>query len=1001
MRLLPLLALSLFACRETGETKYVTDRDEDGIGEDDDCDDEDASVGSPATYYADYDHDGHGDAATGDAYCERPAGYVETGDDCDDAEAAVYPGNTEVCDGLDNDCDGTVDNGAESTLYYADADGDGYGDDAVTTYACEPEAGYVELGGDCNDADAAYNPGALEEDCEDPEDYNCDGSVGYDDADADGFAACAECNDGDATINPGASESCNGLDDDCDGTVDEDAVDTTTYYADNDADGHGDPSSTAELCGLEEGYSATGDDCDDTRADVSPSATEACNGYDDDCDGLVDDADDSLDSSTASTWYADGDADGYGDSGATSLACEQPAGYSSLDGDCDDGDAAYNPAASETDCADPNDYNCDGSVGYDDADGDGYAACEECDDGDAATNPAGTESCDGADNDCDGEVDESSAVDASTWYADADADGYGDAATSTVACDEPSGFTGDSTDCDDTSSAVSPAATELCNGIDDDCDGSTDEDSAADASTWYADGDGDGYGDASSSTVACDAPAGSVADGTDCDDTSSDVSPAATELCNGIDDDCDGVDDEDESIDALTWYADADGDGYGDAASVAIDCDQPGGHVADDTDCDDTSADVSPAATELCNGIDDDCDGSTDEDSAADASTWYADGDGDGYGDAADSSVACDAPAGSVANATDCDDTDEDINPAATEVCDDLDNDCDGDIDDDDSSLDTSTATTWYADADSDGYGDPGSTTRACDMPAVHSANGDDCNDGLSWINPAAAEACDGYDNDCDGTIDDGLATSTWYEDNDGDGYGDVAVTDCAQPSGTVDNDWDCNDASASVYPGSASTCPWTSCLDLLDDGIASADGDYWIDFDGTATETECDMTTDGGGWTLIFSDDFDSGADSGWSTTTTTSCGAWGTILGGYGVLAGTTVDIDADTYDIAHTEAWLELEYVALDSWDGETAYVRLDGTTVWSQAQNNHSTSYSEVCGWDRGYYGSYDSLWPVSETLAQSDDSINVLAGSTLDQGASDESFGIDDVYVWIR
>ncbi|MBM4393998.1 MAG: hypothetical protein FJ090_22960, partial [Deltaproteobacteria bacterium] len=83
MRLLPLLVLSLFACRETGETKYVTDRDEDGIVEDDDCNDEDASVGSPTTYYADYDRDGHGDAATGDAFCERPAGYAETGDDCD------------------------------------------------------------------------------------------------------------------------------------------------------------------------------------------------------------------------------------------------------------------------------------------------------------------------------------------------------------------------------------------------------------------------------------------------------------------------------------------------------------------------------------------------------------------------------------------------------------------------------------------------------------------------------------------------------------------------------------------------------------------------------------------------------------------------------------------------------------------------------------------------------------------------------------------------------
>ena len=222
----------------------------------------------------------------------------------------------------------------------------------------------------------------------------------------------------------------------------------------------------------------------------------------------------------------------------------------------------------------------------------------------------------------------------------------------------------------------------------------------------------------------------------------------------------------------------------------------------------------------------------------------------------------------------------------------------------------------------------------------------------------------------------------------------------CTAPADAADNDWDCDDTDASIYPGSSSSCHWTSCLDLLDDGIASSSGDYWIDFDGTATETECDMSHDGGGWTLIFEDDMTS-PDSGWSITSTYDCGSWGTILGGYGIISGGEIDIDLSTWAITHSEAWIELDYIALDSWDGETMYVEVDSTTIFSQANNNHSTSLSEVCGWNRGYFGSYDSKWPVSEETSHSSSALTLTAGSTLDQGPTDESFGIDNVYVWIR
>ena len=1006
--LLTMLALSFASgCGPPGNNpKLNPDLDGDGLEGAEDCDDTDASVGGPSDYFFDEDLDGHGAADQTDSFCDQPAGYVLVGDDCDDQNNTVYPGAEDVCDGLDNDCDGDVDDGAVATTFYTDVDADGYGDDAASVQACTQPEGTATVGGDCDDADAAYNPGALEEDCEDPNDYNCDGSVGYADGDADGFAACQDCNDADPAVSPDGLEVCNEIDDDCDTLVDDadDSLDSSTgtiWYADVDFDGYGDPATAAWVCEPGPGWVADNTDCDDTRPDLNPGATEVCNGYDDDCDGLVDDGDDSVDVTTGSAFYTDADADGYGDDATAVWACEAPAGSATLAGDCDDADAAYNPGALEDDCADPNDYNCDGSVGYTDGDGDGYAACEECDDTNAANNPAATEVCDGADNDCDGTADEPDAADASTWYTDADTDGYGDAATATMACEAPAGTVADSRDCDDTTAAVNPAVVETCNGVDDNCDGTVDEDAAADASTWYADTDADGYGDAGSATVSCAAPSGSVADATDCDDTDGDVNPGALEACNGIDDNCDGAIDEDGATDVLTWYADTDGDGFGDAASSVVDCDQPADHVSDDSDCDDSDGAVNPDATEMCDGVDNDCDSAIDEDSAADAATWYADTDGDGYGNAGSATVSCSAPAGSVSDSSDCDDGDAAVNPAATEVCDSIDNDCDSQIDDADASLDVSSASTWYGDSDSDGYGDASASSVSCIAPAGSVSNATDCDDGDFAIKPGATEVCDGIDNDCDGTDDDGLATSTWYEDNDGDGFGDVAVVDCAQPPGTVGNAYDCDDADAAVVPGGHSSCPWDSCLGLLDDGIASADGDYWIDFAGTATETECDMTTDGGGWTLVFSDDFSGGAYSGWSTTTTYSCGAWGDMLGGYGVIAGGTLDVDASTYAIAHTEAWVTLDYIALDSWDGETAWVALDGTTMWSAGLDNHSSSYAEVCGWDRGYYGSYDSKWPFDETVSHSAASVNILAGSTLNQAATDESFGLDNVDAWIR
>ncbi|MCB9765653.1 MAG: right-handed parallel beta-helix repeat-containing protein [Alphaproteobacteria bacterium] len=340
------------------------------------------------TWYYDADEDGFGDDDTlTEGLCEdMPEGMVTVGGDCDDLIAAINPEADEVCDEVDNNCDGAVDvDAVDAGTWYVDADGDGYGDDATAAVVCEQPPDTIALGGDCDDTDTAWNPGATEDDCADPNDYNCDGSTGYDDLDGDGWAACEECDDTDAAINPDATEVCDGADNDCDALIDDadDSLDdatTTTFYADTDGDGYGDAASTVQACAAPAGTVSNATDCDDGRDDISPGAAEVCDGVDNDCDGLADDEDGSLDTTTTSTWYADDDADGYGDSaGGTVDACADPGGYAATDDDCDDSDSGVSPGAAEL--CDGADQDCDGVVdnGFADTDSDGTMDCvDDC-----------------------------------------------------------------------------------------------------------------------------------------------------------------------------------------------------------------------------------------------------------------------------------------------------------------------------------------------------------------------------------------------------------------------------------------------------------------------------------------------------------------------------------------------------------------------------------------------------------------------------------------------
>ncbi len=521
MRLLrsPLLFLSLAGagCESTWKG---ADNDGDGVSAaDGDCwDSSDGPVaggplggeihpGAPDAWYDGVDSNCEGDDdfdADGDGYAAM-AGSTQPSDslpdasrigygDCNDGDRDINPGAAEVCDGIDNNCDGVADEGVQA-LFYVDVDGDGFGEAGVVpVQACVAPAGYAGNNDDCDD--------------------------------------------GNGDINPGVAEVCDGIDNNCDGAADE-GYEPSDYYVDADGDGYGDAAvAVTAACGAPTGYVADATDCDDADGDTNPGAAEACDGIDNNCDGV---ADEDL---SLVTWYVDGDGDGWGLVSEPLLLCEgedPPAGYARDLGDCDDGDGNINPGAPEGDCADPVDYNCDGSVGYADLDRDGFVACEECDDADGAVNPGATEVCDGDDNDCDGVVDPSIATDAATWYADADSDSYGNAAVTDVACEAPSGYVADATDCNDADGAVNPGATEVCDTVDNDCDGVVDPSTATDAATWYADADSDGYGNAAVTDVACAAPSGYVSNDDDCDDADGAMNPGATEVCDTVDNDCDGV----------------------------------------------------------------------------------------------------------------------------------------------------------------------------------------------------------------------------------------------------------------------------------------------------------------------------------------------------------------------------------------------------------------------------------------------------------------------------
>ena len=706
-------------------------------GIDDDCDgeaDEDFGVGLSC--------DGVGECGIGVLECED-----EDSTRCStDIGGTAYEAETEICDNLDNDCDGLTDEDFN------------VGDSCPQLGVCS--AGEIvcvsESASTCNTYPGGPDDESSEELC-DGLDNDCDGEIDEDFRIGDTCEGVGQCGlgtiecasetetrcstDQNGSSYEGLSETCDGLDNDCDGEIDEDFnvgnhcdgvgecsdgvwecndfggarcstnPEGSSYSAsselcdglDNDCDGSIDEIFNIGVSCIGEGSCGTGQiECDssistrcstDSGGSQDQSENELCNGFDDDCDGEIDED------------YRVGDAcEGVGQCGvgflecadAESARCSSDIGGSSYDGTQELCDGVDN------DCDDvvDEDFNVGIACAGIGQCSDGVWECDGVNGSRCSTSPRGSsydgqsETCDGLDNDCDGQIDED-------YFVGNICDGVGVCGQGVIECEN----------LDDTRCSTDPGGSsqqvgiESCNGLDDDCDGEIDEDFLiGDPCNGRGECGNGVYECADAQTIRCSSDVGaSEYDGTQ-------------ELCDSLDNDCDGAIDEDYAIGQPCWGVGVCSDIEG-MIECASQTERQCSVLPD-------GSDYFPSSIELCgeglgDGLDNDCDGLLDEDCNCQNDMILPCGTDEGICELGE--IRC------VNNQwTECIGA---YNGLEQELCNGLDDDCDGIVPENE------------ADYDEDGY-------RVCDG---------DCRDLAPWANPGAVEKCDYADDDCDGQIDEGF----------------------------------------------------------------------------------------------------------------------------------------------------------------------------------------------------------------------------------------------------